>query len=274
VAPLRNLAHALIALAWLAPDARAEGVVTETVRLSGVYETMVARPARPGRFPLIVIAHGASGDPGIARSADIAAWFPIAAGFARQGFVAAAFWRQGYGNSTGDLAEGFGSCAAPDYVGSADAIANQIADTVAALKRQDYVDPARVVLLGSSAGGFGSLALAARGDAAIVAVINVSGGRGARPGTSVCAEPRLIAAFGQFGRTARAPTFWLYAENDTFFAPELARRLFAAWTGAGAKGELAFTPPFGVDGHFVFSEAGRKLWQPPIYGFLKMLGLP
>jgi pimeloyl-ACP methyl ester carboxylesterase len=274
VAPLRNLALAVLALAWLAPDARAAEIVTETLRLSGVYEALLARPAGPGRSPLIVVAHGATGDPGIARSAGIAAWSPIAAGFARQGFSAASFLRRGYGGSAGELAEGFGFCATPDYVGSAEKIADQIADVVAALKEQPYVDPTRIVVVGSSAGGFGALAYAARAPEGLVAVVSIAGGRGARPGSSVCAEPKLIEAFGHFGRSARAPTLWLYAENDSFFAPPLVRRLFAAWTGAGAKGELVFTPPFGTDGHFLFAEAGRSLWHTPIDDFFKVLKLP
>ena len=282
VARFRNTALAVLALGSFAPDAHAQqDVRVETVHLASVrlvrdrvYETLIARPAREERFPLIVLTHGATYDARIARGASVRSWTPIAAGFARQGFVAAFFLRQGYGNSAGELAEGFGTCAAPDYAASANLIADQIEDVVATLKDRDFVDSARIVLLGSSAGGFGALALAARPGAAFAAAINVSGGRGARPGRSVCAEPQLIETFGRFGRGVRAPTLWLYAENDSFFAPDLVRRLFAAWTGAGGKGTLVFTPPFGDDGHFVFSEPGRALWQKPIDDFLKGRGLP
>jgi pimeloyl-ACP methyl ester carboxylesterase len=282
VATLRNLALALLALVWLAPDARAaEDIRVETVRLASermvrdaVYEALVARPVRKGRFPLIVLSHGATYDARLARGAEVGSWRLIVEGFARQGFAAALFLRRGYGNSVGELAEGFGTCQAPDYVGSADLIANQIEDAVAALKDRDDVDPARIVLVGSSAGAFGSLALAARRNGAFAGVVNVSGGRGARPGSSVCAEPKLIEAFGHFGGIARAPTLWVYAENDSFFAPDLARKLFTAWRNAGGKAELVFTPSFGTDGHFVFSEAGRSLWQPHIDEFFKALKLP
>jgi pimeloyl-ACP methyl ester carboxylesterase len=282
VARLRKIVLVVLALGWFAPDARAqEDIRVEAVHLPSarlvrdrVYETLIARPAREGRFPLIVLGHGATYDARLARGASVRSWSPIAAGFARQGFVAAFFLRQGYGSSAGELAEGFGSCEAPDYLASAGLIADQIEDVLAALARRDDVDPARIVLLGSSAGGFGALALAARPATTLSAVVNVSGGRGARPGSTVCAEPRLVEAFGRFGRGARAPALWLYAENDSFFRTALAERMFAAWTGAGGKGTLVFTPPFGDDGHFVFSEPGRALWQKPIVEFLKGLGLP
>jgi dienelactone hydrolase len=284
VARLRKIALVLLALGWFAPDARAQpqqDIRVETIYLPSarllrdrVYQTLIARPARDGRFPLIVLSHGATYDTYMARGASVRPWSTIAIGFAHRGFTAAFFLRQGYGNSAGELTEGFGTCATPNYVVSAELIANQIEDVVAALTKRDDVDPTRIVLLGSSAGGFGSLALAARPNANPVAVINVSGGRGARPGSTVCAEPRLIDAFGRFGRGVRAPALWLYAENDSFFAPDLVRKLFAAWTGGGGKGELVFTAPFGDDGHFVFSESGRALWQQPIYDFLKRLGLP
>ncbi|HMB75630.1 MAG TPA: hypothetical protein VKN76_04485, partial [Kiloniellaceae bacterium] len=50
-----------------------------------------------------------------------------------------------------------------------------------------------------------------------------------------CSPERLVAAAAGFGRTARVPTLWLYAENDSYFPPDLSRRMATAYTAAGGK---------------------------------------
>jgi hypothetical protein len=82
----------------------------------------------------------------------------------------------------------------------------------------------------------------------------------------------LVVAAGRYGSTARIPTLWLYAANDSFFAPDLARKMFDAFVRAGGRAEFVALPAFGSDGHQLFSAAGgRALWQPPIEKFLDAL---
>ena len=45
---------------------------------------------------------------------------------------------------------------------------------------------------------------------------------------------------------------WVYAANDSFFAPEIAARMHAAFVGAGGAAELVAVGPFGKDGHALF----------------------
>lgn len=50
------------------------------------------------------------------------------------------------------------------------------------------------------------------------------GGRGSRDDHEVCNEDGLVQAFASFGKTSRVPMLWVYATNDSYFGPDLARR--------------------------------------------------
>jgi dienelactone hydrolase len=107
----------------------------------------------------------------------------------------------------------------------------------------------------------------------VFAVINFAGGRGgAHPQVGNCAPQRLVDAAARDGSTARIPTLWLYAANDSFFAPALARKMSEAFVRAGGRAEYVALPAFGSDGHRVFRSAdARALWQPPVEAFLGTL---
>ena len=131
----------------------------------------------------------------------------------------------------------------------------------------------RILLIGWSAGGWGSLAAASQSPPGVFAVINFAGGRGGgHPQAGNCAPQRLVGAAARYGSTARIPTLWLYAANDSFFAPALARKMSEAFVRAGGQAEYVALPAFGSDGHRVFRSAdGRALWQPPVEAFLGTL---
>ena len=85
----------------------------------------------------------------------------------------------------------------------------------------------------------------------------------------LCAPDKLVAATREFGRTARVPMLWIYIENDTFFGPELSRRMHKAYTEAGGRAEYHLLPPLGSDGHFlVDSPDSIPLWAPLVGAFL------
>ena len=235
-------------------------------------EAIVARPATAGRFPLVVISHGSPRRISEAknRNLDWADW--IADDFARRGWAAATVLRRGYGASEGAVADSYGTCNDPDYRAGGLAIAQDIVQAVSYFQKQPYVDPARVLLLGVSAGGFGSIAAASLAPAALVAVVNFAGGRGSVSADVVCKPDALIDAYGAFGRTVRVPSLWIYSENDHFFGPDLARRMFAAFRNSGAPAELIIAPPYGRDGHDLIF--GQPLWRDAVYDFLKRNHLP
>jgi hypothetical protein len=62
---------------------------------------------------------------------------------------------------------------------------------------------------------------------------------------------------------------WVYAENDHYFSPALAKRFNEAFTAGGGKTNFIIVPPFGEDGHTLFSGPGIPRWTPLVDGFLE-----
>ena len=112
--------------------------------------------------------------------------------------------------------------------------------------------------------------------AAVAAIVNFAGGRGGRDENKPdnnCAPDKLVAAAAEFGAAERVPTLWLYSENDTFFAPELSKRMADAFAGAGGRAEYHLLPPVRGDGHSLIDTAGSEAsWQPVLSHFLAGLG--
>jgi dienelactone hydrolase len=243
-------------------------------------QTTYFRPRRPGPWPLVILNHGAPPirDAAQRRATGRNRLFISAKWFLDHGFAVAVPMRRGYAGSDGDYAEDYGACDAPDYAHAARETAKDIAAAVTYFLKSSEVQAGHIVVVGVSAGGLGGLAFAAAPALGAVAVINFSGGRGGRdPDGSGrrCAPGRLVDAAGIFGRSARLPTLWLYAENDSWFPPDLARQMWSAWHANGAGQELIVLPPVEDEGHLLFySEVGQQLWAEPVTRFLRGLGYP
>ena len=235
-------------------------------------KAIVARPATAGRFPLVVISHGSPRRITEAKKRDLdwADW--IADDFARRGWAAATVLRRGYGASDGAVADSYGTCNEPQFRAAGLMSAQDIVQAVRYFQKQPYVDPTRVLLVGVSAGGFGSIAAASLAPAGVVAVVNFAGGRGSVSADDVCKPDELVEAYGDFGKTVRVPSLWIYSQNDHFFGPDLARRMFAAFKSSGAPGELLIAPPYQRDGHNLIF--GQPIWRDAVYDFLKRNHLP
>lgn len=254
--------------AWRIPVTDSDGA---TPRL---LEALLFRPPGEAPRPLVVISHGTP------RRADERAtmrphWAERAAAFfVAEGYAVIAPMRRGYGRSPGDADERTqGGCANPDYLDIGRRVARQLVGVAEYMRRQPFVAADKTVLAGQSAGGFASLAAAGENPAGVIAVINFAGGRGSRATDDVCGEDRLVAAMGTFGAGTRAPSIWLYSENDTFFRPDLARRMHAAYAKGGARTALHILPAYGTDGHgFVRRADSETEWHPLVRAFLATLG--
>ena len=139
--------------------------------------------------------------------------------------------------------------------------ASDLRAAIEAMRSRTDVSTNGMIAVGVSAGGFASLALTANAPPGLAAAINFAGGRGSRADNDVCDEDALVRAFATLGKTSRIPTLWIYAQNDKFFGPELVRRMHTAFTGAGGRAQFIDVPPFGDDGHSLFSR-GISLWTP------------
>jgi dienelactone hydrolase len=241
----------------------------------------VVRPAGEGPYPLAIMNHGVSLDPvqrvffPLVEFRDAAMWF------ARRGYLVVAPSGPGYGAAGVESPEAglfslffskIGKCVNPNFrdAGAAAAQLNLwIIDYMTELKR---IVPDHVIVVGQSAGGWGSIALSSFNPPKVRAIITFAAGRGGRvdnkPNNN-CAPDKLVEAAAAFGRTSRVPMLWLYIENDTFFGPDLSKRMHTAFTAAGGNAEYHLFPPHGSDGHFFIGAADAiPIWSPLVGAFL------
>jgi predicted esterase len=239
----------------------------------GTLEALFVRPSEPGRYPLALIAHGSPRSPAERSAMTPLAMLPQALEFVRRGWAAVIVMRRGYGGSDGGWAETFGGCANPDYADGGYAGADDLKTTLEFVSHRPDVDPARMIAVGVSAGGFATVALTADPPSGLVAAISFAGGRGSLEDNKVCRPDRLIDAFRAFGKRSRVPMLWVYAANDHFFGPDLAQQLDVAFTSAGGNVDFVGAPAFGSDGHGLFSPAGIPVWTPYVEKFLQQQNL-
>lgn len=251
------------------------------VRIAGrdvTLDSYVVRPNRPGRFPLVIMTHGTPGGLDDAFFRNIARRTPTAfntaaVALAQRGYATLSVMRRGFGLSGGVYAEALlRPC---DYLAAERVAADDIVVAMAAARRESWVDPDKILLLGHSTGGLAMLAVAERNPTGVVGILNFDGGYHSmvKPGEA-CGTDRLVGTVAAFGRTARVPALWLYAENDGSYGPELVRQMLAAYTAGGAAARLKALPPFGADGHDLVIRAAAESWLPAVEPFLAELGLP
>jgi dienelactone hydrolase len=286
--PLRmvTLAMAFVTALWnsgAATVTQLPGLVREPLRLyvtlpDGSHtelEALLTRPDRPGRFPLVMINHGTG------RTAiDVVHLAPEAYSgpavvFAQHGYAAVVVNRRGYGLSSSAPSDiDAGPCGDRNYARFGHLSSIDVLAALAALQSEPWTDPNYAVLVGHSSGGLAVLAAAANLPSAVAGIISFSGAFGSLGENSVCQPERLIGAMREFGANVHIPSMWIYAENDHFFGPALARQMFDAFTANGAPAAFDAAPPFGRDGHLLIFTAAPALWWPRVATFLDQLHLP
>src|SRR6478752_3447154 len=240
----------------------------------------LVRPVGDGPFPLVVMNHGISLDANQRSMFPMIEYRDAARWFARRGYVVISPIRYG-ASSLDDKDQGLygavfahvGSCDNPNFRGPGLAIATLNEWVIDYMSKKKMIQPGKVIVVGQSGGGWGSIALASLNPSSVQAIITFAAGRGGRvdgkPNNN-CAPDRLVAATGEFGRTARVPMLWIYAENDTYFGPQLTKSMHNAFTAAGGNAEYRMLPPFGNDGHFMIDSADAvPLWAPLVSQFLE-----
>jgi dienelactone hydrolase len=267
---------AIVAAACLTAHVRAEGIKQEPLQIPAVIggrtyrlEGLVVRPDDNQPHPLALINHGSPRDADDRPDMSPNRLWLQAAAFARRGWTAVTFLRRGYGHSQGGWVEDYGSCGSPNYAGAGRTAAADLAAVARYMLGQPYVTKDKWISVGVSAGGFATVALTADAPPGLAAAIAFAPGRGSRNADEVCGEKQLIAAFASYGKTSRTPVLWVSAPNDHFFGPRLVSRMTAAFSKAGGQLSFVAAPPFGDDGHQLFSPAsGMPVWTPIVDRFL------
>ena len=243
--------------------------------VTGTVAVTTYKPNGLGPFPMVVINHGRSGTD---RSQTARFRYTQQARFfVKRGFAVFVPTRIGYGElGTSPDPEESGDCNQKNYAPMAKAASQQILAVLAFAKLQSYVDASRVVILGQSVGGYSTIATAAQNPDGLVAAINFAGGSGGNPQTrpgAPCEGYKLEKMYADFGSTSKAPTLWIYTENDLYFGPQYSQAWHQAFVKSGGRAEFNLLPAFGADGHTLFT-AGASVWEPIVARFLEANGLP
>lgn len=268
------------ALALVSVPMKGAGVFGSSLDLS----TEVFKPAGEGPFPVLVYAHGRSGTQQERNAmAEVVPRqfldFWLARGFAVVGSA-----RPGYGKTGGADREmpghrwdGSGHCSGvlnPERVAATASAATMA--TLNWVREQPWALNSKIVLAGNSVGGLTVAATAASNPAGVVAFFNFAGGIGGNPDQSTgksCTPERVGEAFAAYGRTARVPGLWLYAQNDQYWGLDTPRLWHAAFMAGGGVSDFFAAPPVpSADGHELIF-VGRDLWAPAVESFLKSHGL-
>jgi dienelactone hydrolase len=274
-----GLSAVLISSAYAQPSLPNEEVVRIPVMVQTLFGTKqltlegtTYRPDGDGPFPLAVLNHGSPQNAAERRNRPSERYPQQSAWFLARGFAVVIPMRRGYAGSEGDWAEGGGPCERSNWYLAGRESAKDIRAAVEFMQARPFVDRSRILLVGQSAGGFGALALAAEGIEGLKGVVNFAGGRRSpQPGKN-CSPESVTYSMGQFGRTTKVPTLWIYTENDSVFSVPMIEEMHAAFRKSGGDADLVLLPPFGTDGHLLFLR-GMKLWSPLVERFLGRLGL-
>jgi dienelactone hydrolase len=288
--PSLKLFFALAALAVLGPlpasaqgnlgaqggesePARLQQWLVPTPGLDTLSHALLFRPPGEGPFRLAVIAHATSQN--VLRRAQMPQpeYRALALFLVARGFAVLVPERPGHGATGGKYLEDQGGCDEADYARSGRATADEIAAAAGFLRKQSFIRPDGMVVVGHSAGGWGALALAAKDPRDVSAIVAFAPGRGGRANdypNQICAPHTLLAAAAEFGKRARVPVTWLVAANDSYFSPAFSRQLADAFRKAGGKVDFHALPASGGEGHWLAeTESGVRLAAPVLDGALR-----
>ncbi|MDH2354985.1 alpha/beta hydrolase [Bradyrhizobium sp. SSUT18] len=271
----RKLLLLIAGLVMAGAPARAAEFYTEDLRIPMAeagpqgLEAFLVRPAGTRRYPLALLSHGSPRkfDDRAAMSAH--KYYGIALEYARRGFAALIVMRRGYGTSPGERVDRVGGCANAAYLPAAAVAVADLHAAIDTMARRPDVTTSGMIAAGHSSGGLATVALTAQAPAGLVAAVSFAGGRGSRDDDDVCNPDGLVQAFATFGKTSRVPMLWVYATNDSYFGPDLARRLHDGFRTSGGNAKFVAAPPYGDDGHYLYSVVGRPQWTPYLDAFLR-----
>jgi dienelactone hydrolase len=233
------------------------------------------RPPGEGPFRLAVIAHASVQN--VLRRAQMPQpeYRALAAWLVARGFAVLVPERPGHGATGGKYIEDQGGCDEADYSRSGHATAGEISAALNYLRGQSFIRPDGAIIVGHSAGGWGALALAGADMPGVAAIIAFAPGRGGHANdfpNQVCAPHTLISAATEFGKAARVPVTWLVAANDSYFSPDLSRKLADAFRAGGGKVDFRVVTAAGGEGHWLpETETGVKIAGPELDRALKAL---
>jgi dienelactone hydrolase len=232
----------------------------------------ICRPVDTDKPQLVIINHGSPPSPKdrpherlTSCDNEAVQWF------VKRHYAVVTVLRLGYGTTGGPWTETYGHCHNPDFYKAGMETARQIDAMVNYVTTLPNVEPDNVVVIGQSAGGWGTIAYSSMPHPKVAAIIDMAGGRGGhQPGNNGdCDVDKLIEAAGQFGKTAKTEMLWIYTGNDSYFPPSIADPMLQAYLQAGGQARLYRPDRYGDDGHgLFFGRGGSQIWGPVVESYL------
>ncbi len=239
--------------------------------------TRICRPRGDAPARVVLIDHGKPYNDKIPQVKPASCTNEAVQWFLQRGFLVVAGVRRGYGQTGGRFLESIGSCGAADLRKAALAGARDVDALLRYALSLPYADKLPGIVVGLSVGGWVSLGYNSVPHPLAAAIVSMAGGHGGHINglsNNNCRTDQLALAVGQMGQTATTPMLWVYAANDTYFGPALARDLYDHYTASGALVDFHQLPPYGADGHeLFFGRGGSAIWGPLMVHYLSTLGI-
>ena len=261
------------------PELLEESLFLKIPRSKGDYrlEAIVVRPAKAqGRLPVALLTHGkprSASEMALVRPETLVRQ---ARDLAYRGYLAVGVVRRGYGRSDGTPGvatnAAYVKCNTADLQKYFDVEADDLEAALRVVTERPDADGSGSIVIGASVGGGAALALAARKPKGLVAAVNIAGAVRLTnaQGEVICPYDTPISALARFGAASIPPSLWIYSENDSVFAPDIARRAHAAFRAAGGTADLLIVPAIPPDGHHAFElPNGRVHWLAALDAFLR-----
>lgn len=245
--------------------------IAHTIKVTVFFDDVNPKPA-----PVVVLNHGRDAEAQDRAALGRARYTEASKYLVKRGFIVAVPTRLGYGVTGGEDVEDTGPCNRRNYPAGYAATAQQTLAVLEAMRQRPDAAKDRAVVMGQSYGGTAAVTIAALNPPGVQATVNFAGGGGGNPKIrpqQPCASAQLERMFSAYGKTARIPTLWVYAENDMYFGPAYPREWHQAFSSAGGNAQFVQFPPQAEDGHRLFSRH-PELWQPVVGTFLDSVGFP
>jgi len=230
-------------------------------------QTTIFKPPGEGPFPLVLMNHGK--EPGNPHYQKRDRFIFMSREFVKRGYAVAIPMRKGFAKSTGDYSD-YGC----NMTGNGQLQADDLQNALSYLSQQSWVDKTRIVVAGQSYGGLATIAFGTRNFPGVRGLINFAGGL-RTSGGSCQWQSTLTDAFASYGAKSTLPSLWFYGQNDSYFNPEVASKLYNAYISTGGHAELVAYGAFKYDAHaMVGSRDGVNIWWPETEKFLQKIGMP
>ncbi len=187
---------------------------------------LIYLPDGPGPYPTVVFQHGR---PFI--MPDLSTYEPPPAlvdATIEEGFALAVVIRDGHYAALGRDVEAI-PCGNPtlrDFSAAGRGAANTIAEALNYLRSQSFIDSSRLVIAGTSAGGFAAINSLREEDRYVLAAITINGGRCGNRGDAIGGLNAQLTLYQRIGSEVTSPVFFLIGGRDTVIPRHSADELF------------------------------------------------